>query len=564
MDANTHRLLESVTHRTLHAHAFSRASSQATLVLTDLLSRYLTLLTSSCARYAQHAGRHQLSIYDALQAIDELGTSVDELSEFGSTEGKEMNRYAVQSAKRIEELNEYRSHLFEGLRQDRDDAIALHFARFDEEGYVDSEDDEQSSEYSVSDDEVATQPATLPDAMEVDGQPVSPSLQKRRHVSSPKLPPSPVSKSPSPSRKRPRTANWNPPEHIPDFLPPFPSTDVAPPGSNHPSPRMSSQPPELRPPTPAPGTPEPTGAAAAEKAEKASLSLSQAIAANNTTSDILVQVPYAQSTLAGIPERHLPGPPPSRPPPRPPRFATPQTEPSFIGAYHYILTHPPPPHPPPATTQRHRVAMALLDLLQKQSRWTPADTLNASVAPCPPRVATMSPSCPVAISDLGPDGKPRDGKEDRTKFPMTSMKPVAYPERLAPMASQPSSHIPDLARLVLHPAILSRSTRLTHPPMLYRGSKPLVYGRGVPAPWNVAPLPDPANPSTPSSSKPNGKDKETDPDAPKPAMADALLFATWDYDKKDYRVPLPRHGSRNRVAGGSGVITLGGSRKGHK
>lgn len=111
MDSNTQRILESVTHKTLHAHAFSRSSSQATLVLTDLLSRYLSLLTASCGRYAEHAGRTHISIHDALQAMGELGTSVDELHEYGSVEGKDMNRYSQQSARRIEELNEFRCTL---------------------------------------------------------------------------------------------------------------------------------------------------------------------------------------------------------------------------------------------------------------------------------------------------------------------------------------------------------------------------------------------------------------------------------------------------------------------
>ena len=108
MDSGAKKILESVTIKTLHAHNFSRSSTQANQVLTELLSRYLTLFASTCAKYAEHAGRLRLSVKDAVHAMDELGTSVEELSEYCATEGKEMARYAVQSTKRIEDLNEFR------------------------------------------------------------------------------------------------------------------------------------------------------------------------------------------------------------------------------------------------------------------------------------------------------------------------------------------------------------------------------------------------------------------------------------------------------------------------
>ena len=108
MDSNNQRLLESITHKSLHAHAFSRSSSQATHVLTDLLSRYLTLLTTTCGQYAAHAGRTRISMQDALQAVGELGTSVDELHEYGMVEGWDMGRYAQLSVRRTEEMNDFR------------------------------------------------------------------------------------------------------------------------------------------------------------------------------------------------------------------------------------------------------------------------------------------------------------------------------------------------------------------------------------------------------------------------------------------------------------------------
>lgn len=107
METNTFKLLESTTIKTLHAHSFTRSSTQASLVLTDLLSRYLSLLTSTCAQYAQHAGRTNLTARDALFALDEMGVNVDELSDYASVEGMELGRYAQQrTARRVEELNE--------------------------------------------------------------------------------------------------------------------------------------------------------------------------------------------------------------------------------------------------------------------------------------------------------------------------------------------------------------------------------------------------------------------------------------------------------------------------
>jgi Wiskott-Aldrich syndrome protein len=103
---STYKILEQATHRTLHAHSFSRSSSQASLVLTDLLSRYLSLLSLTCAKYAQHAGRTGLTARDAFCALDELGVSMEELDEYCTSEGIELGRYAVHSARRVEDLNE--------------------------------------------------------------------------------------------------------------------------------------------------------------------------------------------------------------------------------------------------------------------------------------------------------------------------------------------------------------------------------------------------------------------------------------------------------------------------
>jgi histone H3/H4 len=108
MDAGAHKLLETIILKTLHAHSFTRSSTQASLALTDLLSQYLVLLATTCSQYAQHAGRLNITVRDAMSALDELGVSMDELHEYCGTEGDELERYSGHCAKRQEDLSEFK------------------------------------------------------------------------------------------------------------------------------------------------------------------------------------------------------------------------------------------------------------------------------------------------------------------------------------------------------------------------------------------------------------------------------------------------------------------------
>ncbi|KAF8154078.1 hypothetical protein B0H34DRAFT_720219 [Crassisporium funariophilum] len=563
MDSGAHKLLESATQRTLHAHAFSRSSTQASSVLTDLLSRYLALLTSTCAKYAQHAGRRNLTLQDAIGALDELGVNLHDLTDYCTSEGKELNRYALYSARRVEDLHEFKSQLSDGLRLDHDDAIPLQYARCPSPllQSLDDDDDQASDEEEEieNDDEALfdTQPDT--DYMDEDMPPLrADTIHRKRPPSrptTPDFPLSPISNSSSPLRKRPRISNWEPPEHIPSFLPPFPSVSDDVPASpfDHTSTDHIEQSMKL-PPT----------QATQVKIEKVPETLSQPLT-TSAVSDILVQVPYDQSSLASVSQWHLPSALPPAPPNRQSRLPTPQIGPALLQAYHHILTHPPPPDPPPLNPSRHKVVMALLKQSEANPRWNPADSLFASVKPCPPRVATIGPSYPVAIgetpsADLKGKG---DAKDKDVKLPPVISRAVAVSEQIAPFISQQSSRIPDLARHILPPAILARTSRLSHPPVLYRGTKPLVYGTGIPAPWNANALPSAdAVPPTPLTAKPkdpavtNGKDSPV-----KAAIPDARLYATWDYETKDFKVPLASLArGRGRIgsiqASGSGMISL--------
>lgn len=548
MEGGSYKLLESATHRTLHAHSFSRASSQASNVLTDLLSRYLTLLSLTCAKYAHHAGRTGLTARDAIGALDELGLGLEELSEYCSLEGKELGRYAIHSARRVEDMNEFGAQLADGLRQDRDDAIPLYYARHTT---PQSDEDEDVPE----DSDTVEHDSTVDALMDIDMPPPRSILlgNKNReppHPTTPLLPLSPISNLLPPSHNRSRIGSWQPPPHIPDFLPPFPTTIDSP-----------ATPVVI--PSPKPDQFQLLSVQAiGAKVEKPSLSLTQTISSSLSASDYLVQVPYSQSSLSGVAEWHLPSAQPAllkSVPGRQPRLPTPQTEQALFTAYHHILTHPPPSNGNFSTPSRHKVTMALLSQIQTAPRWEPPDTLYSSVAPCPPRLATIGPTYPMAIGDTGSDSKTKTD----VKFPPAIPRPVSSNERLTPLISQQASRIPDLARHALPPAILTRTSRLSHPPVLQRGSKLLVYGPGVPAPWNAnSPTPADANPPLSAKLKEgiNGTSGKSEDSPVKPVLPDARLYATWDYEPKDFRVPLASttrtRGRMGSVQGGSGVISL--------
>ena len=65
-----------------------------------------------------------MNVRDAVAALEELGVSVHELNDYCATEGKELNRYALYSTRRVEDIIEFKcmfspemcanpSHLFQ-------------------------------------------------------------------------------------------------------------------------------------------------------------------------------------------------------------------------------------------------------------------------------------------------------------------------------------------------------------------------------------------------------------------------------------------------------------------
>lgn len=213
---------------------------------------------------------------------------------------------------------------------------------------------------------------------------------------------------------------------MPDFLPPFPDASE-------------------------PRSPSPTPGPQAVKMERPSSPLPQHIT-SITAGDYLLQVPYSESVLANTPSWHLPCEPAQRlPKPQPPRFPTPSTQQSLFAAYHHILTHPV-SQPGPPNPAKHKVAMALLSQVQNNTRWDAPSTLYANVVPCPPRVASIGPSYPIAHTALEAmrSGKDTDKDTDkRLMLPPAPPRSVFSNDKPVFLASQQSSRLPELARQVL-------------------------------------------------------------------------------------------------------------------
>jgi hypothetical protein len=400
-------------------------------------------------------------------------------------------------------------------------------------------------------------------------------LTPPRPPSTPPLPLSPVSNPTSPTRKRPRTDSWKPPPHIPSFLPPFPAE------------RSTPEPDSL--PLPPPGEPSASTQLIPSKIESTA-SLARVSSAN--PADYTTIVPYSLSNLASTPEWHLPStlresrarvdPPPSQLP-------IPQIQPSLLGAYHHILTHPPPANPSVANPSRHRVAMVLLSQAQNNPHWEPADSLYATTAPNAPTMAPVGPSYAIPIS--ASEEKKEDEKDKKSNLPGAAPRPIGTQERIVPLVSHQTSRIPELARealsvrsfftficfflklgytfsFSLQGAVLSRVTRLSHPTVLQRGPERLTYGTSVPAPWNsdksTAPLPTVSTVKGKellANGLTNGKGKEVEKG---PVLPDARLFATWEHEQKSFRDPLtmPRRARQGSVHTSLSVSNVPGRARG--
>jgi hypothetical protein len=96
-------------------------------------------------------------------------------------------------------------------------------------------------------------------------------------------------------------------------------------------------------------------------------------------------------------------------------------------------------------------------------------------------------------------------------------------------------------------AVHTRTTKLAHPPVLWRGSQKLTYGPAVPAPWNGA--------AAAAAEQDKDKGAKGAADA---ILRDARIYATWEYEQRFPNEPLPAH-RRGRAGtnAGAGTVQLG-------
>lgn len=317
---------------------------------------------------------------------------------------------------------------------DRDDAMVLVYKELPEtglNGYSGSDDDDDAE--SSEEEEHAVKREMNGDLAVRNG-----SGRADVRMASPTLPPSPISNPTSPSRKRPRLASWNPPSHVPDFLPPYPMS-VNDESSRPASPQIKSEAEAMPPPH-----------SIVTERERLPTPLPQQLSTATSAADYLTPVPYNMSSLSSVVGTHLPDRHNFKKALSSPghalqlqrrKHATPEITPALVEAYHYMLTNPPPSHPS-TNPARHRVALAMLSQAYTSPRWTAGDTLFGSAAGPRPRDVAPGPSYPVPIGSKGKD-------DQLTFMPSSSSRPIVANEAVVLPSCQPRSRIPDIARAVL-------------------------------------------------------------------------------------------------------------------
>ncbi|RDX43378.1 hypothetical protein OH76DRAFT_1545016 [Lentinus brumalis] len=371
-----------------------------------------------------------------------------------------------------------------GLSHDEDDVTRLEWGPVPD-AFASEEEDESEYDVNTPSDELAKADVMLVDNEDPDADgeedvrvPEPPdallkdSLSRRR--STPPLPLSLVSKTSTPqSRKRRRTENWQPPEYIPDWLPPFPT----------------GEPPQAAPAPAAPSDPAAmTNGLKTERPDVTSTGVDRVVVRGLPHSRPIQPVyPRICANVAS----------PAKP--EPPLSAGQQL---LLEAYHHIVTHPPPACVTAVNPGRYRVALQQMD---KYNRWDAPTTLYGSTAPNPPRVTAVPPSYAVPVAKrlvrALPTGKKFGEKEEEKRtLPGAYTRHIAPPESVTPMLSKPMSRIPALANDVL--PVRTPVLRIQHPPLLQRGNQKPMYGPGVNAPWNSSFKPTPA--ALPAAGK--GKD----------------------------------------------------------
>lgn len=324
--------------------------------------------------------------------------------------------------------------LKEGCKLDQDDAIALVYAEMNTPPPSNSS-DEESDESDA--DEVEPNGVAHVNGIVPYTNGTEPRGTKR--TASPVLPPSPISKPTSPLRKRIRLQpGWDPPEHIPDFLPPFPTTK---PDNELPSLQSPQIKTEAEAALPTPGV---NG-----RDRDLPVPPPQQLSTATSAADYLTPVPYSMSSLSTAPDSHLPDPITYTAPPLvtsalqllPRKHEPPDILPSLLAAYHHVLTNPAPPEPS-INPGRHRIALTSLNQAYTRPKWTAQDTLFANLAAPRPRVVSPAPTFPVFLGSAL-------GKEDKHLVIPSTLRTLMVDETVLPLSHEPMSRIPDIAKAIL-------------------------------------------------------------------------------------------------------------------
>lgn len=94
--------------KSLFSHGFTKSSTQTVYVLADLLDRYLKAVVGASAEFSSHGGRLSIAPHDVVLALEDVGTTLEDLRDYSNGEGKDAQRYSQVSQRKQLELAELR------------------------------------------------------------------------------------------------------------------------------------------------------------------------------------------------------------------------------------------------------------------------------------------------------------------------------------------------------------------------------------------------------------------------------------------------------------------------
>jgi len=437
--------------RMLYSQGFTKSSTHTVAVLTDLLDRYLKLLVTSCTDYAHHAGRPSFNAYDTLLAMEEMGTTLDDMRDYCDAEARDTQKYTATLPKSAQELadlkgiskhfiflyasaHSHTDYLRAGLRIDRSITIPLKWQR-------------------------APTPDDLDDITET-----------MDSVASSPMPITPIQHSPPDTSvdllRKPLHIGPDGPPEIPEFMPPLPVL-------------INPEDPVAEPPPP---EPEP---------------VPEDDSAPSIPADYKIPAPYELSRLQARGPWHLPqGPVPSSQNPE----SVASTEELFAALSSVKSESTLPTNP-----GRHKISMNFLGMTP--GRYNTPDTLFAQARHpvLHPTVAYPTYVVPIAPNPKNPLPVPPSLSKPVGIHPPIAFSTTSTTSRISKVGQYLLSVSPVLlsdcnqAYDMLQKPVQQRVKRLAPPPALERDRQPLVYNAPVDAPWNTS---IPTANGTPSNANP--------------------------------------------------------------